>query len=473
MCYNYSGIKSNVYILHFNLNPVKMELKYRRIYAYTCIVLFIVLAPLLILYAAGYRYDFEKSDIIRTGVLTVDSDPRGATIILNNRVSKKKTNAVMKNLKPNDYHIAIEKEGYYSWGKILPVFPNKATLTNRVTLIKKSEPSIVLDNISQFNISPDNSTISYLIPSDSGKYLLKTAKLLDLGLISEMQLGSDDYVDFYFSSDSQYLFVNTIRQNINYYQIVFIKENGKTFDLSNITTLNFIRLKSETSSNKLVYGLAGEQLYQIDLNQGSIKLLLDDQINDFTITSDTIYYIRQSNTKALLKQAKLNEKTEPQELLTTAPGNYFLSNNFNGLITLLNQSKDILSLIKPSVGQALMLKQMNATVKGCQWSPDQKSILFFNDYELWYLNIEKEEQQLLIRSSETIESAQWHPDETWIVFLQNNKLKAIELDGRDARSIIELTDQNPIKFHLDANQNKIYFLNQEATKNGIYKLDLD
>ena len=141
-----------------------MKLKYRRIYSNTVISLFILIAPLLVFYTAGYRYDFKKGEIIQTGVLSVDSKPSNATIILDEKSLKKETPAVLKNLIPQEYLIKLEKDGYHPWQKRLTVLPNQATLTNEVTLLKKSSPSVInQDYATQLQISPLKSFLVYFV----------------------------------------------------------------------------------------------------------------------------------------------------------------------------------------------------------------------------------------------------------------------------------------------------------------------
>ena len=44
-----------------------------------------MIAPLLILYSLGYRYDFVKGSLEKIGVLFIKSYPKSANIFLNNK----------------------------------------------------------------------------------------------------------------------------------------------------------------------------------------------------------------------------------------------------------------------------------------------------------------------------------------------------------------------------------------------------
>ena len=136
-----------------------MKKKYRIIYAFILVVVFIIVAPLLVLYATGYRYNFSENRVIKTGVLAVDSDPRNAQITINDKKAGSRTPTVVKNLFPGDYSVSIEKEGYFGWEKSLSVFPNRSTSTERVSLLKSNSPTLVTEEkVSNIIFSPNDSS---------------------------------------------------------------------------------------------------------------------------------------------------------------------------------------------------------------------------------------------------------------------------------------------------------------------------
>ena len=222
-----------------------MELKYRRIYAYSVIAIFVIIAPILILYTKGYRYDFKKNQIVKTGVLNIDSNPRDASIVLNGKLVKKKTQAVVKNLPPQEYQIAIEKDGYYAWEKELPVFPNQATLTNRITLFKKNTPALLSEeNVSQFKVSPDYSLIAYLAKNEKERLVLVVKRLSDSHEIARLPLAKAAGYSISFSENQNYLFLHNKQDDKNEYQIVFLKSNQLPLPLSEISNLDFSKIKA-------------------------------------------------------------------------------------------------------------------------------------------------------------------------------------------------------------------------------------
>jgi len=63
-----------------------MKLRYRRLIYSTFIFIFVILTPIIILYTSGYRYNFKKRTIEKTGILYLESKPKDALILINQLV---------------------------------------------------------------------------------------------------------------------------------------------------------------------------------------------------------------------------------------------------------------------------------------------------------------------------------------------------------------------------------------------------
>jgi len=106
-------------------------------------VCFFIAAPLVVLYTAGYRYNFGTGQIVQTGVLSVSSTPKGATILLDGDPLRASTPALLKNVLPGDHLVRVERDGYSSWEKTLTVQSRSTTFADDVVLFLEAEPSLV------------------------------------------------------------------------------------------------------------------------------------------------------------------------------------------------------------------------------------------------------------------------------------------------------------------------------------------
>jgi hypothetical protein len=58
-----------------------MQLKFRRILFFVFLAFFLVVSPLLIIYALGYKFNPAKRTLEKTGVFFIKSFPRSAKFI--------------------------------------------------------------------------------------------------------------------------------------------------------------------------------------------------------------------------------------------------------------------------------------------------------------------------------------------------------------------------------------------------------
>ena len=59
---------------------------------------FIVIAPTIILYSSGYRYDFDEKSIRKVGMIIIESIPRDVDIFMNDKLVASNTSHKIRNL---------------------------------------------------------------------------------------------------------------------------------------------------------------------------------------------------------------------------------------------------------------------------------------------------------------------------------------------------------------------------------------
>src|SRR3989338_2860476 len=62
------------------------NLAWRRAVYVFFIIVFLIVTPLVVLYSQGYRYNFKRGKVQKTGILIISSIPKSADIYLNNQL---------------------------------------------------------------------------------------------------------------------------------------------------------------------------------------------------------------------------------------------------------------------------------------------------------------------------------------------------------------------------------------------------
>lgn len=132
-------------------------------------VLFIVLGTLVALrWARGDRPTFGKrgAAITGTGLLVSSSDPKGAQVFLNGKLTTATDDTL--NLPPGNYDVEIKKDGFTPWRKTLAIVAELVTQTN--AKLFPSAPTLTpltFSGASESVPSPDGQKIVYKVNSAS------------------------------------------------------------------------------------------------------------------------------------------------------------------------------------------------------------------------------------------------------------------------------------------------------------------
>ena len=173
-----------------SINKFKLNKTIRRIIMSMLILSFFVISPIIILYTAGYRYDFETRQIKKTGVISIDVDPKNVEVYLNDIKIKKNIPIRLSDITPGTYNLKIKKDGYKNWEKDITVISKQTTYIKNISLFKDSSPTILsgidTEGIVKINSSPDGKFI-LIIKKEAEIYEIKILNTENLNLESIMR----------------------------------------------------------------------------------------------------------------------------------------------------------------------------------------------------------------------------------------------------------------------------------------------
>ncbi|MEI7425168.1 MAG: hypothetical protein WCK10_03565, partial [Candidatus Staskawiczbacteria bacterium] len=136
-----------------------------------CVVCFLIIAPALVLYSMGNRFDFSKMKITATGGIYVRTFPSADRITIDSKIIEKPkmfSNSIfVQSLLPDNHTVLIEKNGFYEYTKTLPVKEKEVTKIENVVLFKKTTQFEVIPNDIQ---SPFNFNDKYIIKNNNLYY---------------------------------------------------------------------------------------------------------------------------------------------------------------------------------------------------------------------------------------------------------------------------------------------------------------
>jgi len=118
-----------------------MTKKTRLIILIFCVVCFFSVAPILVYYSMGYRYDFAKMKITKTGGIYVRTFPTAEEVIVDSKISVKPgflaNDVFVQSLLPDLHTVLVKKTDYYDYYKTILVEEERVTKLEEILLIRK------------------------------------------------------------------------------------------------------------------------------------------------------------------------------------------------------------------------------------------------------------------------------------------------------------------------------------------------
>jgi len=469
---------------------------------FSLVAIFIIIAPLLILYSQGYRFDFQKGKIIRTGGLFLKISPSGSNVYIDHRLTKK-TNFVfdsvfLNNLLPKKYHILVKKDGYYSWNKTLEIEEAKVTEAKNIVLFKKDiTPSLVAENIDDFFVSPSKKDIILKKKTENGwelylfnlenqnkELLLKSSDFYLFSQSKKPALGAS-LVEIIWSSDSKKILLNVEIDKLEKFFIFDLSRKNNFAQLSigkNKIIKAFFNPKNseeiiflEKALKQKVVAKTELILFDKDLREQEIdtKSLGDYNILDIANTSSYVFWLSESGF--VYKGIIENNKLKILEVLNLKPINispwdeYKLKIQPNENIFLLVNKT--LFYLDPFTHN---FKWVLDNVENIKLSLDSKILGILTNNQIWLFWLKDDYQQPqrmtydklpLLTSNQKLNDLFWF-DLYHIIFTTPNSVKITEIDNRSNLNVVDIVQLNEPEIFWNFSLKKLLIL----SKNNLFEI---
>ncbi len=431
-----------------------MTLLHRRILYCIFFLIFFIAAPIVVLLAQGYQYDFTKRRLEKTGVLFLESKPTKATIYLNSKVQKDTTESRLKNLLPNDYDVKLTKNGYQDWQKKLTVHPNETTFAQYIRLFK-SEPTVKNIFSRSINIRSElqnNLVALNYIENQKNKLTIFNLETESVTELAELNFTPQKLV---ISPRQDYLLASSSDKIV-----VIDLINKKIIDLTKQIIQTNSAQWSTSDKDEMLYYADPTGLFKINLTTQNIAAVINEPIISWALIDKELYYLSQEKTSVALKKMRQGLMATVETLNSLPTSKYKLENLNTDYLFLLDTTNNIFYLINLKDGNE-KIKTFTET-KYFQIANDQNILLLANEFEIFIYDLKTKEENIISRlSSEIIKSA-WYPVSTHIYYLTHDGLKITETIKQD-KVLNDLITGSDIKdFFGNADGNKVYYIDENG-----------
>jgi hypothetical protein len=434
---------------------------YRRVFFGVFIVAFVVLAPAVVFYTAGYRWNAKKGMIERNGTLILDTVPTGASIMLNDQTLSDKTPVTLQNVAPGTYRIRLQRPGYSTWEKTLDVRPERVTFVNDVHLWRTSAPVLTREgDVRAVAVSPNNRYLAEVEgATGTARLVMEDVPGSSVGVLGPSVPSSYPFhggaptgtVDLVWNQASSAVLV---RDGLEHVWIA--DRSGRS---------RFVERLPDG-----VYRWSGDQLVGVQ-NHGQVFYSVTNGVTTQAplsvgvVDQDDVYQLIVTTGTSRLSVMERGRSGKRFELPS---GHWSFAGRFGSMIFLTDGQTWIgfdpgasnpMSVSLPSDEPPLSLKRSR-----------DLALLARGGGELW-LEIVGSEPELLIRTGETLTGAAWAADGNHVFYATRQAITALALDTRGGRLATPVGTFDRIDGLASAND-VLFVAGQHNGHQGVWSVDL-
>lgn len=473
-----------------------MEKLRRRIFFWTLVALFFVVAPAIIMNARGYRFDFSRGIFVHSGSIMLKTNPQDFNSYVNGKLeTSKKINRVnssytLTGFIPGNYEIAIGADGFQTWTKKTEVHSGLASEFWNILLVRKdyARAAFETQGLDNFFISPKDKNIALAKNTGAGVEvrILNIAGKTITGSFSFPASVFDDKTreeNIEWSPDEDYLSVPVKITGEKYNYFIANPADGSSFDLNSFLEKDDIRnVRWDPKDKNYLFFLSGSGLYRANITDKNDLKLIAENVSAFDLSKTGIYYSQSPNE--LVFKTGLDGAGTPAQLT-----NNFPDVSISPIKKLIIYDDDRLAFL--SSDQKLFIynkgeretyfKKLGDNIQSFQFSDDGKKLLFASGNEIfayflrdWKVQPERVENEIqsITRYSETLKNIQWFKDYEHIIFSAGPYVKIIELDPRDHRNCMDIlkTNDNEPRLTYNHSSERLFFIDKNGDSSDLYNI---
>ena len=384
---------------------------------------FLLTAPLVVLYTAGYRFDLTHGRIVHTAVLNMTSSPRNAQVFVDDEPMSDRTPSVVDTILPGEHLVRLEKDGYLSWKTPLTFKSREARVIGPIVLFLDESPILEETLVAK--------TIAHHEKTNRVAYLSQESSWLEVWdininssekkLLMRLPFDSESAYQLTWSEQGTYLLLNQHHGSLNNLSLVKAS-NGLG-----------IELPEDVQDVDDFWWDVGQDdyLYVVKDELVSRFAILSNQTTSLSFQADRIQTIDHkevvlstSNNKAVLSI----QDGETASILTYLPlSAYEFVFAPSGLIALHDTHRNRLILIEPNNRDQPILLNEEALL--WKWNTTGDALLYSSGYDVKRYLRYNHQVETLTRLSQKIDFINWYPEASVALYQSNGITTALILDG--------------------------------------------
>lgn len=413
---------------------------------------FLVTAPLLVLYTAGYRFDVAHGRIVHTAVLSIASTPRNATVLVDETTYTDRTPAVIDTILPGEHLVRLEKTGYLPWETSLSFESREARVMGPISLFLDTQPELQ-EVLPGMIVSAHSESNRFAYVSQESSWLevwLVDISLEEKKLLMRLPFDAREQYSLTWSTHGTYILLEQIHDSQSDLYVTRVAD-GVAQELP-VEVTNSQSYWWDLERDDVIYVRTKAGLVRANVQSGSAEIL-DIEADLVTTYNNQNIILSQSNNRAVIS----SHDGTTASIITYLPlGNYELVTAPKGLLGLHDEQRNRFVLIDLEKRDQPIL--LNEEVNLWKWSADDNTLLFSSGYDLKRYIRSIHETQTITRLSKPITHLDWYPSGSTILYQSDGAIEALNTDGTTILSQTHLGDGFSGMFWVDQEGENIHLI---------------
>jgi len=448
----------------------------RKVIFWLFVILYFITAPIITLHALGFVFDPVSKSLVKTGIISIATEPRQADIFLNEHFHDK-TPAAISGLKPGFYRVKISRKGYQDWARELEVRQEEVSRIEHILLVSKelqlSKPFAY--PLEAFLASDDDKYL-FLIYSARNKITVLAYDVKKKKSFPVIELDTKEFqansIEISSSIDEKRVLAGFQNGSQTNYAVSLISEDALPVFLSKLISEPISNVRFHPHDSEKLFYLSGNQIGLLDLKDRSNKINIVNSVISFEVIGDKIYCFD-------LNQNLFTVDLEGKRMVDLLPNPglkkfLFGGDDFKPYLTFMTEKGTTFWLSEK--GKLLMNRLpyfIDEDVKSIKLAPDAEQLVYWKGKELWLLDLqtagkrdsffeEGPQKKLIWRSDKRILFAQIIRQGSYVVAATNRTIELIEIKSLNegfapSWTIAEHWADDGLSIHLDEASGKMYW----------------
>lgn len=421
-----------------------MTVRARRIYYSLATLVFLIVAPALLAFASGYRWNGFRHGFVKTGALFITTVGR-AEVFLNDQ-PQGSTPKRFTHLRPGVYNVSVRQSGLQSWEKLIRVSPNVAEIIGPITLFPATFQRTDLDTRGVANILTDvrGGRIVGVQTDQTGWFT--------------RDLWPQSTREFRLTSQPTALHVSPHDQ-VRVYELADRTTILQTTDGRAWTVAPFVDIHWSQTSDHIFYGQRSNRIFRFDALAQTETLVTSGA--SYSLQNDEIWTTTATDQVTTIShQAAYGQATA--QIVTTIAGQWqFIDGPAN--VLLLQRHADRLMAELRQTGSAPVLRSLG-TADALWWSSTNEPAVWQDGLEL-SMRLTDGTNALIDRSGAITTAAEWLTPEHLLLTLDVRHVTIRSTSQRQGRATLmtQTFDQDVTALVFDRAQRLIVTVSPSPT----------